>query len=705
MKCGYAQAGVCVTTPTRKVSLVPVAFAAAFAFGTALGGAHSASTGDWTRYGLHTNEDRNSPLTQINDENVTGLGLEWYLDMPDRSALEATPLEVGGILYVSGGFGAVRAVDAKRGTELWSYDPRANEADPRGARRMYASNRGIAYWNGKIYVCTKDGRMVALDAKSGNVVWSTVFLAPNTNSTSTGAPRAMNGKIVIGSSGSEFSGRGTVTAVDAETGKIAWRFFVVPGDPAKGFEDDTQAMAAKTWTGEWWKFGGGGNPWNAITYDDELGRVYIGTGNAGPWLGKVRTDGKNFDNLFTASIVALEANTGKYIWHYQTTPADVWDYDAVGDIILAHFKVKGKSRPVLMQANKNGFFYVIDRVTGKLISAEKFSRANWAERVDLKTGRPVETVGSRYLKDRITIYPGMYGAHDWQAMSYNSISGLAYIPAIRIGATYAPSEEAEATLHRSMGRIQSSQGVDSIPLAGTLDGPGKRGSLIAWDPRRQVAKWQIDFPVEFNGGTLTTHGNLVFQGLSDGQLVAYAADSGRKLWSFDAKLGVMAPPMTYEVDGKQYVSVLVGYGAGGGETDVLGNRGWKYGVHPRRLLTFALHGSASLPETPPPQYHVDLLDDPSLQPDAMRVKTGGILFDQLCAGCHGGNVIANGGAPDLRASAVALSHDAFATILGKGLLVSQGMPQFDDLSGEEVTSLYEFIRTRAREDQAAAAKH
>ena len=546
--------------------------------------------------------------------------------------------------------------------------------------------------------------MVALDAKTGNVVWSTVFLPPNTNSTSTGAPRALNGKIVIGTSGAEFSGRGSVTAVDAETGAIAWRFFVVPGDPAKVFEDDVQAMAAKTWSGEWWKYGGGGNPWNAITYDEQLGRVYIGTGNAGPWLGKVRSDGHH-DNLFTASIVALDANTGKYLWHYQTTPTDVWDYDAVADIILTDFKVKGKDRPVLMQANKNGFFYVIDRITGKLISAEKFARATWAERIDLKSGRPIETPGSRYLKDRVTIYPGMYGAHDWQAMSYNSVTGLAYIPAIRIGATYAPSEEAEETLRKSMGRVQSSQGVDSIPLADTSEGVAKRGSLIAWDPRRQAAAWKIDFPVEFNGGTLSTRGNLVFQGLSDGHVVAYTADSGRKLWSFDAKLGVMAPPMTYAVDGKQYVSVLVGYGAGGGETDVLGNMGWKYGSHQRRLLTFALHGSASLPNSAPPQYSVDLLDDPSLNLDAARIKAGGILFDQFCAGCHGGGVVANGGAPDLRASPVALNHEPFATVLSKGLLVGHGMPQFDDLSAEEVASVYEFIRSRAREDLAVAAKH
>jgi quinohemoprotein ethanol dehydrogenase len=667
-------------------------------------GAASKVSADWTRYGLHESEDRDSPLTQIDAKNVMSLGLEWSLDLPERSALEATPLEVGGVIYALGGFGAVYAVDAQRGTLLWHYDPHANEADPRGARRMYAANRGLAYWNGKLYVCTRDGRMVALDAKTGKVVWSTAFIPPGTNSTTTGAPRALNGTIVIGTSGSEFAGRGSVTAVDAETGKIVWRFFTVPGDPRKGFEDEAQAMAAKTWSGEWWKYGGGGNPWNAITYDEQLGQVYIGTGNAGPWLDKVRSHGGQ-DNLFTSSIVALDARTGKYRWHYQTTPNDVWDYDAVADIIVANLAIEGQQRKVLLQANKNGFFYVLDRVTGKLISAEKYADATWASGIDLRTGRPIETPGSRYAKDRVTVFPGMYGAHDWQAMSYNSRTGLAYIPAIRIGATYAPSPEAEAALQASGDRITSVQGVDAFPIVDDRDGPQKRGSLIAWDPRRQRAAWRVDFPAEFNGGTLTTDGNLVFQGLSNGQFNAYAADSGKKLWSFDAKLGVMAPAMTFQVNGKQYVSLLVGYGAGAGETDTVGNMGWKYGLQPRRLLTFALGGSARLPDSSPPQYSIVPLDDPSLVLDPARVKSGSAIYDQACSGCHGATVVANGGAPDLRASQIALNRTAFTNVLHKGLLISQGMPQFDDFTDTEVESLYEFIRARARESAKAGASH
>lgn len=655
---------------------------------------------DWTRYALDVNGDRDSALTQINDGNVGTLGLQWSLDLPERGALEATPLEIAGVLYVVGGFGVIYAVDAQRGTLLWKYNPRALEADPRGARRMYGANRGLAYWDGKVYVCTKDGRMIAVDVKTGKVVWSTVVRVPNTNTTSTGAPRAMNGRIIIGTSGGEFGGRGYVTAVDAETGKIAWRFFTVPGDPSKGFESAAEAMAAKTWSGEWWKYGGGGAPWNGITYDRELGQVYIGTGNPGPWLDKVRSHGRQ-DNLFTDSIVALDARTGKYLWHYQTTPDDVWDFDATQDIVLANLKIGGRDRKVLMQANKNGFFYVIDRATGKLISAKSFANENWADRIDLKTGRPVEIPGSRYTNHTVTIYPSVYGAHDWQAMSYSERTGLAYIPVIRMETVFTPSEETEASLRPNGKEIVSNQGIDAVPVADTRNGAANRGELLAWNPRRQVAAWRVDFPSEFNGGTLTTDGNLVFQGRSDGELAAYAAESGKKLWSFDAKLGIMAPPMTFEVKGKQYISVLVGWGAGGGETNAVGNMGWKYGLQPRRLLTFALRGSAKLPYTPPPQYSIVPLDDRSLKLSVARVKAGSELYDQVCSGCHGADAIANGGAPDLRSSPVALERAAFANVLRKGPLLKYGMPVFDDFSDSQVESVYEFVRYRARESLKA----
>jgi quinohemoprotein ethanol dehydrogenase len=653
---------------------------------------------NWLRYGLDSNETRHSPLAQINAKNVSELGLAWSAELTSESGvLEGTPLEVDGRLYVNGGVGAVYAFESTTGRPLWSYDPKANEADPRGTRIIYGSDRGLAYWKGNVYTATKDGRLVALDARSGRVVWTTKFLLPKTNTLSTGAPRVIDGKIIVGTAGSEFAGRGSVTAVDAVTGKTSWRFFTVPGNPANGFEDATQAMAAKTWSGEWWKYGGGGAAWNAMTYDEELGRVYIGTGNAGPWVDKVRAKPGD-DNLFSSSIVALDARTGHYLWHYQTTPNDVWDFDSTADITLATLPVEGKPRKVLLQANKNGFFYVIDRVNGHLISADKYSTANWASHIDLKTGRPVEIPGSRYADRRTIIAPSVVGAHDWQSMSYNANTGLAYFPGIRAVTIFSPSKEAFNQLAQTEGRLLSVQGVDAVVRTENSHAPS--GELIAWDPLRHKAVWRVPLPSEFNGGTLTTDGNLVFQGLTNGKFIAYSADHGEQLWSFDAHMGIMAAPMTFSVDGTQYVAVLAGYGGGAGEGASLGYEGWAWGM-PRRLLTFRLGATAQLPSAPQPIKHITPLDDSDLKLDTTKIAAGNNLYGQVCTGCHGEAVVGNGTAPDLRASPVAFNRAAMHRVLSEGLLVSKGMPRFDDLSDSEIDSLYEFVRSRAREDLKA----
>jgi quinohemoprotein ethanol dehydrogenase len=672
-----------------------VAGAIALVSGIAAPSSAMAESSNWIRYGLDSNETRHSPLSQINTANVAQLGLAWVAELKDESSvLEGTPLAVDGMLYVNGGVGAVYAFESTTGRALWTYDPKAHEADPRGTRRMYGSDRGLAYWHGRIYTATKDGRLVALDARTGSVVWTVKFLLPGTNSLSTGAPRLLDGKIIVGTSGSEFAGRGSVTAVDATTGKIAWRFFTVPGNPAKGFEDATQKMAAGTWSGEWWKYGGGGAAWNSMTYDEDLGRVYIGSGNPGPWLDKVRARPGD-DNLFTDSIVALDAHTGRYLWHYQTTPNDVWDYDATADIVLSTLKIKGKQHKVLLQANKNGFFYVIDRQNGKLISADKYSQASWASRVDLVTGRPVEVSGSRYTQNRTTVTPSLDGAHDWQSMSFSAQTGLAYIPGIRASTVFTPSPEAFEQLEKTADRMFSVQGVDATIRAENRLAPS--GELIAWDPLARKAVWRVPQPSELNGGTLSTSGNLVFQGLTNGTLRAYTADRGEQVWSFDAHMGIMAAPMTYTVDGTQYISVLAGYGGGAGESAVLGYEGWAFGL-PRRLLTFRLGAHAQLPAAPLPVKHIEPLDDPGLALESEAVAAGNLLYGQACTGCHGEAVVGNGTAPDLRASPVALNRDTMRRVLTDGLLVSKGMPQFDDLSRGEIDSLYQFIRSRARED-------
>jgi quinohemoprotein ethanol dehydrogenase len=639
-------------------------------------------------------EQRFSPLDQINETNIGRLNLAWSLDLPGEAALEATPLEVHGVLYFSGSFAAVYAVDARLGTQLWKYDPGENRADPRGTRRIYGVNRGVAYWNGKVYVCTKDGRMIALDAHTGKPAWSTRFLVEGSNAASTGAPRAAKGRVFIGSSGAETNARGYVAAFDAETGRLLWRFFTVPGDPAKGFENSALAKAAKTWSGKWWEYGGGGTPWNALTIDDELDQIYIGTGNGGPWAAKFRAEGTQ-DNLFVASIVAIDAGTGKYRWHYQTTPGDVWDYDATQDIVLADLSLDGARQKVLLQANKNGFFYVVNRVSGKLISADKFGKVTWADHIDLKSGRPVEVPGSRYVSGPFVVYPSVVGAHNWQAMSYDPKTHLAYFNYMQQGNLLRASPEAESLVQANKDRGLTDLGIDFLwdKDKDPMDG---KGFLLAWDPVHQKASWRVELPSTYNGGALSTAGNLVFLGTATGLLNAYAADSGKPLWSFDAKLGIMAPPISFAIDGKQYVSVLVGYGGGAGEGGPGFAQGWKYAKQMRRLLTFAIDATEELPPTPARDFHVAALDEPSLRIDKALADKGALLYGETCTFCHGESMISTGGAPDLRESKVAFDRASFAALLRSGALLDRGMPKFDDLSDADIEGLYQYIRSKAR---------
>ena len=658
---------------------------------------------DWPGYGDDTKEQRFSPLAQINDQNVGRLGLVWSLDLPDENALEGTPLEVGGVLYFSGSFATIYAVDVRTGRLLWKFDPKANEAGPRETRRVWGNNRGVAYWDGKVYVATKDCRMIAVDAHTGEVVWSSSFLVPGSNSTSSGAPRIFKGKVIIGNSGAEFAARGYVTAFDAKTGKLAWRFFIVPGDPAKGPDgaasDSIMPKAAKTWGGEWWKYGGGGTPWNAITYDQELNQLYIGTGNGGPWNGGFRAP-HGEDNLFLASVIALDPDTGKYKWHYQYNPDEVWDYKATADIILADLTIDERRRKVLMQAPTNGFFYVIDRYTGKLISAEKIGKVTWADHIDLKTGRPVELPNIRGEHGSSIIYPDTFGAHNWQAMSYSPMTGMVYIPYMQLGMKYgpAPSTPEAVDVTTDPRKIILRMGVAAESIRDEADPMDERGSLLAWDPVAQKARWRVDYPFFLNAGTMTTAGNLVFQGTNTGQFHAYSADKGKRLWSFDAKLGILSPPISYSSQGRQYVSLLVGYGGPGGEGRQGRKQGWKYGLQPRRLLTFALDGKAKLPQTAPPDFSVNALDDARIILDPVKVARGAALYNTMtCTICHGNALNAGGGGPDLRESAIALNRAAFRSLLRSGSLISKGMPLFDDLTDDELESLYQYIRSGARD--------
>ena len=450
-------------------------------------------------------------------------------------------------------------------------------------------------------------------------------------------------------------------------------------------------MAASTWTGNWWERGGGGNAWHGFTYDEELDVLYIGTGNGSPWNRNVRSPGGG-DNLFLCSIVALDPDTGEYLWHYQTTPGETWDYNSTMDIVLTDLEIDGTIMKALLHAPKNGFFYVINRETGKLVSAEPYVETKWASHIDLKTGRPVELPGARYDDGEAIITPGPFGGHNWHAMSYNPDTGLAYIPTIHHAVRY------------------NDEGFDTNWQAEEFTGGSAvewhdeqvrqprayRGSLQGWDPILQKAVWSVEQDDWWNAGTLTTAGNLVFQGRSDGVLIAYDARNGKQVWSYDLGLGISAPPITYKIRGKQYVALLVGYGGGGAAklTNHDPALGWSYGVHTRRLVAFALDSTEPLPKNPARYYPQPL--QASFKVDMELSAEGEKLYwDRHCVMCHGRDAVAGGMAPDLRASAILLSNEAFKNVVRHGAKSSRAMPAFPDISDEELLSLRHYIRSKA----------
>ncbi len=647
---------------------------------------------DWAIYGLDNNEQRFSPLTQINASTISKLGLAWSMELPPQArSMQGTPLAIDGNLYFSTSLSKVYAVNAKTGKLLWEYDPEAGLARPRVLRTSHQASRGIGYFEGAIIVATLDGRLVSLDATTGKPRWETNTIEDKEGrAVITGAPRVFNGKVIVGNSGADFGTRGYVSTYDARTGKFLWRFYTVPGNPANGFEDETQAMAAKSWTGEWWRWGGGGTVWNGITYDETMNRIYIGTGNSSNYNPAQRSpDGG--DNLFLASIVAVDADTGKYIWHYQQNPREAWDYKATNEMILADLQIGGERRPVLMQASMNGFFYILDRRDGKLLSAEKFGKSTWADRIDLKTGRPVEVPNARYENGPISLYPSTLGVHNWQAMSFNPALGLAFIPTLQQPAEYWTTPEMGKQAEQFvLGAKHYEFGLGARFRLVKLDPEDGTGALVAWDPVTQKPRWTVKHKTGWNGGTMTTAANLVFQGTADGWFHAYDARDGRELWKFDAKNGILAPPITYLVDGQQYITLLVGYGAAAPE-----DPGWRFGKHMPRVVTFKLGGKAKLPSTPPPEFSVDAIDDPSFVIDETAAVRGRDLWLRNCTVCHmlGG---ANANWPDLRTSQMATDYDTFRHIVQKGALAQQGMPMFDDLSDQQVRDIYMSIRQYAR---------
>ncbi|MDE8653616.1 PQQ-dependent dehydrogenase, methanol/ethanol family [Novosphingobium album (ex Liu et al. 2023)] len=649
---------------------------------------------DWPAVGGGFDETGYSRLAQIDAANAGKLGLAWSLDLPGEVTLEATPLEVGGVVYFTGSYAKVYAVDAATGKQLWTYDPEVWKHHPDKMHFSFGANRGMAYENGKVFAAALDGRIFALDAKTGKELWIAESIPPGAFNISTGAPRVMNGKVIIGNGGADFGARGFVTAFDANTGRQLWRFYTVPGTPDQNRGDPAMEAAAKSWGANFTAAtGGGGTVWNGITFDPELNRVYIGAGNAGPYDPQKR-DPAGGDDLYTSSIVALDADTGKYIWHYQENPRDSWDYKATPNIVTATLTIDGKPRDVILHAPTNGFLYVIDRRTGKVISAGGTTVITWAKGIDLKTGRPIEEPDIRYETGLTKIWPGTVGGHNWQAMSFSPKTGLVYIPVQQIGARFSRE-----------GGSENAFNVMGLMLEPIVEQEGDgHGYLVAWNPVTQQQAWRVRHKGLWNGGTLATAGGLVFQGTADGFLRAFDGVTGKEVWKFDAGLGIIGAPISYSLGGRQYVSVLVGYG---GTTSAYGHfmdMGYKYGLQPRRLLTFALDGKQSLPASPPPNFVVSALDDPDYKLVEADVQAGRALSIR-CAACHGVGLQATGTpGPDLRESAIALNLDSFSTLLKTGALIERGMPRFDMLSDDEIRQLHAYVRAKAREALGKRAK-
>jgi quinohemoprotein ethanol dehydrogenase len=639
--------------------------------------------GDWITHGRAYSEARYSPLKRIDAGNVQKLGLAWSFDTETNRGLEATPIVVDGVMYTTGSWSVVYALDAKMGRQLWKYDPQI--ARSYGARACCdVVNRGVAVYKGKVYVGALDGRLIALDAGDGKVVWQVTTVDQNQPYTITGAPRVVKGKVIIGNGGAEYGVRGYVSAYDAETGKQAWRFYTVPGDPSKPFESPALEKAAKTWTGQWWKMGGGGTVWDSLAYDPELDLLYVGAGNGSPWNQQIRSP-QGGDNLYLSCILALRPDTGELVWHYQTTPGDTWDYTATQHMILADLNIGGRGRKVLMQAPKNGFFYVLDRATGELISAEPYVEITWAKGVDKKTGRPIENPSARYKTEFSAQKPGPLGGHNWMPMSFNPQTGLVYIPAQDTTGLYVP----DAKFKYRPGAWNT--GVDFGPLK---DAPAELspGHLLAWDPVAQKERWRVQYKMMWNGGTLTTAGNLVFQGTSDGRFIAYSADKGEKLWESPVGIGVIGSPVTYEIDGVQYVSVMAGWGGsyalvgGYALTDInTQNVG--------RVLTFALDAKeplAALPKRSPAA-----LTPVESSTTAEMIDKGGAIFTQWCAVCHGVGAVGGGG---LVASLPMSNPEVFKMykeIVLDGDYSSRGMPAFGKwLSADDVEAIRAYIIKR-----------
>jgi PQQ-dependent dehydrogenase (methanol/ethanol family) len=636
--------------------------------------------GNWMTHGRTYDEQRYSPLNQVTTDNVGELGLAWSFDLNTGRGIEATSIVVDGVMYMTSSWSIVHALDARTGQALWSYDPEVPK-DKLKHGCCGPINRGVAVWEGQVFVGAFDGRLIALDAATGKVNWSVATFDPALPYTITGAPRVVKGKVLIGNGGAEYGVRGYISAYSVTDGAMAWRFYTIPGNPADGFENDTMAMAAETWNGEWWKMGGGGTVWDSMAYDPELDLLYIGVGNGTPWNQNLRSPGGG-DNLFLSSIVALRPDTGEYVWHYQTTPGETWDYTATQHIILADLEISGELRKVLVQAPKNGFFYLIDRTDGSLLSAENYINITWATHVNIETGRPVEVPGARYYETGpFLVFPSYLGGHNWHPMSFSPDTGLVYIPVLDIPAVYGADKNFE--YNPGVSNLGIDATIASLPDdQAERDGlrPMISGRLVAWDPLAQKEVWRVQHSGAWNGGALSTAGNLVFQGSAAGKLVAYTADNGVEQWSFPTQTGVVAAPISYEIDGEQYISVNVGWG--GAFALVFGEFVQAESLpNVSRVLTFKLGATGSLPEV---DWNPVVTFNPPQQTASDEVIQKGFgLYQNICMACHGMNAVSGLLITDLRGSGFLHDAASWDSVVRDGVLREKGMASFEQQVSEE----------------------
>lgn len=666
-------------------------------------------TANWISHGRTYSEQRFSPLDKVNTENVGNLGLEWFADMDTARGQEATPLAIDGKLYITTAWSKVKAFDGKTGETLWEFDPKV-PGETAAKACCDTVNRGLATWGDRLYFGTLDGRLIALDRDTGEVIWEKVTVDQDQSYTVTGAPRIINGMVMIGNGGAEFGVRGYIAAYDADDGDELWRFYTVPEGTEDSGSPDYLQKAAETWNTDVLAdndaIGGGGTVWDSMAYDPDLDLLYIGVGNGSPWNRAYRSPGEDGtgegDNLYLSSIVAIKASTGEYAWHYQTTPGETWDYTATQHIVLADMDIEGKQRKVLMQAPKNGFFYVLDRETGEFISAKPYIPVNWATGIDDK-GRPIENPETRVDKTGkpALVMPGALGGHNWHPMAFHPTEKLVYIPAFEAGMLYAPEEGWKPDTARGF-NVGFDLGAGDLPadlgfrkeMAGTL-----KGTLVAWDPVAQEPRWKVEHPGPWNGGLLATGGDLVFQGTAGSEFNAYHAATGDKLWSFAAQTGIVAPPITYTIDGEQYVAVLAGWGGAyalsvdGGMID---SRAPVKNIS--RLLVFKLGGTAELPEEPALAQLP--LDPPPSRADDETIALGKAKYARYCAVCHAPGAVGSTVLPDLRRSGALGNKAAWQAVVQDGALKDNGMVSFaGSLSPEESDAIREYVIARANEDK------